>query len=177
MQVPSMEIPECGYAISQFKKIGKAPPKVLIVVEASGGGSGRHVVELTDGLLGSGCEVHVIYSRLRADRAFLNGLAALIGVRTHQVPMRREPHWSDIACLWQIRRYIREAGEFEIIHAHSSKAGPLARLAAIGTDAARVYTPHAMRPDATSCRAGVLSRGRSRPGTDLVRGGDRSLRI
>jgi glycosyltransferase involved in cell wall biosynthesis len=145
MHVPSMEKPECGYAISRFKRIEEAPPKVLLVLEASGGGSGRHVVELAHGLLQCGCEVHVIYAKLRADRFFLDGLAALRRVRTREVPMRREPHWSDIACLWQIRRYIGEAGPFDVIHAHSSKAGALARLAAIGTHAARVYTLHAMR--------------------------------
>jgi glycosyltransferase involved in cell wall biosynthesis len=117
----------------------------LIVAEATGGGSGRHVAELAEGLLGAGCQVHLIYSDLRAEQAFRNALASLKGLRALQVPMRREPHLSDIACLWQIRRHIQKVGGFDIVHAHSSKAGVLARLAAFGTGAAKIYTPHAMR--------------------------------
>lgn len=45
----------------------------------------------------------------------------------------------------EIRRYIQECGGFDVVHAHSSKAGALARLASVGLDAARIYTPHAMR--------------------------------
>ena len=50
-----------------------------------------------------------------------------------------------MAFLWQIRRYIHKVGGFDIVHAHSSKAGVLARLAAFGTGAAKIYMPHAMR--------------------------------
>lgn len=123
----------------------EAPPKVLIVVEAAGGGSGRHVIELAEGLVAAGCSVHLIYSELRMDANFRYGLAGLKGVRLLSVPMRREPHWSDLSCMMRIRRYIRTAGGFDVIHAHSSKAGVLARLAAVGCGAARIYTPHAMR--------------------------------
>ncbi|MBK8176691.1 MAG: glycosyltransferase [Rhodospirillales bacterium] len=137
-----------GQPEAVFKNSGEIPPKVLIVLEASGGGSGRHVVELVHGLSKSECEVHLLYSELRADKTFRDSLAALKDVKNvhlQQVPMRREPHFSDIACLWQIRRYIARAGGFDIVHAHSSKAGVLARLATLGTQSTNVYTPHAMR--------------------------------
>lgn len=121
------------------------PLKILIVVEAAGGGSGRHVIELAEGLVADGCNVHLIYSDVRSDSNFRSGLATLKKVNTLSVPMRREPHWSDLSCMLRIRRYIREVGGFDIVHAHSSKAGVLARLAAIGCRAATIYTPHAMR--------------------------------
>jgi glycosyltransferase involved in cell wall biosynthesis len=140
-----MKTPGIGYAGSKFHNLGEAPPKVLIVTEATGAGSGRHVAELAEGLLNAGCAVHLLYSDLRAERPFLNALASLKGLHAHRVQMRREPHWSDLLCLWQIRRYIQRAGAFDVVHAHSSKAGVLARLAAFGTGAAKIYTPHAIR--------------------------------
>lgn len=134
-----------GLAVATCEPSHDSPPKVLIVVEAAGGGSGRHVIELAEGLVSAGCRVHLIYSELRMDANFRSGLAQLRGVRLLSVPMRREPHFTDLACLMRIRRYIREAGGFDVIHAHSSKAGVLARIAGIGSGAARIYTPHAMR--------------------------------
>jgi glycosyltransferase involved in cell wall biosynthesis len=123
-----MKTPGIGYAGSKFHNLGEAPPKVLIVAEATGGGSGRHVAELAEGLLKAGCRVHLIYSDLRAEQTFRDAVASLKGVGAHRVPMRREPHWSDMACLWQIRRYIQKVGGFDIVHAHSSKAGVLPGL-------------------------------------------------
>jgi glycosyltransferase involved in cell wall biosynthesis len=140
-----MKIPVIGYASSKLHNWGEASPKVLMVAEATGGGSGRHVAELAEGLLKAGCRVHLLYSELRAEQVFRDAIASLKGLRVHQIPMRREPHWSDMAFLWQIRRYIHKVGGFDIVHAHSSKAGVLARLAAFGTGAAKIYTPHAMR--------------------------------
>jgi glycosyltransferase involved in cell wall biosynthesis len=149
-----MKTPGIGYAGSKFN-LGEVPPKVLIVAEATGGGSGRHVAELAEGLLRAGCRVHLIYSELRAEQTFRDAVAGLKGVHARQVPMRREPHWSDMAFLWQIRRYIQKAGGFDIVHAHSSKAGVLARLAAFGTGAAKIYTPHAMRTMDPTLHPGV----------------------
>jgi glycosyltransferase involved in cell wall biosynthesis len=150
-----MKTPGIGYAGSKFHNLSEVPPKVLIVAEATGGGSGRHVAELAEGLLGAGCRVHLIYSDLRAEQTFRDAVASLKGVHARQVPMRREPHWSDMAFLWQIRRYIQKAGGFDIVHAHSSKAGVLARLAAFGTGAAKIYTPHAMRTMDPTLHPGV----------------------
>jgi glycosyltransferase involved in cell wall biosynthesis len=140
-----MKTPVLGYAGSKLHNWGEAPPKVLMVAEATGGGSGRHVAELAEGLLKAGCRVHLLYSDLRAEQAFRDAIGSLNGLRAQQIPMRREPHWSDMAFLWQIRRYMNKIGGFDIVHAHSSKAGVLARLAAFGTGAVKIYTPHAMR--------------------------------
>ncbi len=134
-----------GFAGSAFTGIDDAPPRVLIVIEAAGGGSGRHVVELAEGLLNSGSQVHLIWSDRRADNSFRQGVAGLSGLHVRTVPMHREPHWSDLACVLEIRRYIERHGPFDVVHAHSSKAGALARVAATGCGAARIYTPHAMR--------------------------------
>lgn len=122
-----------------------APLKVMIVCEACGGGSGRHVLELAPGLVKAGCEVHLVYSSRRADPTFRGAVPHLEGVEKHEVMMRREPHPADLADVIACRRYMMQQGGFDVVHAHSSKAGAIGRLAALGTKAARVYTPHAIR--------------------------------
>ena len=37
----------------------RPPLRVLMVVESSAGGTGRHVLDLADGMTARGCEVHV----------------------------------------------------------------------------------------------------------------------
>src|SRR5690606_9386236 len=39
--------------------------RVLMVVESSAGGTGRHVLDLCQGLIERGCEVHLLYSEGR----------------------------------------------------------------------------------------------------------------
>ncbi|MDB5318724.1 MAG: hypothetical protein JWN40_355, partial [Phycisphaerales bacterium] len=51
--------------------------KVLMIVESSAAGTGRHVLDLAEGLIARGVEVHVIYSPLRADQLFLDRLAEI----------------------------------------------------------------------------------------------------
>jgi glycosyltransferase involved in cell wall biosynthesis len=118
--------------------------KVLMIVESSGGGTGRHVLDLADGLIARGVEVHVIYSPLRADRLFLDRLAEIDGLRTLSLPMRAGPHPRDIAVVRAVRRYLRAFGPFDAIHGHSSKGGAIARLAAFGTGVPALYTLHGL---------------------------------
>ena len=118
--------------------------RVLMVVESCGGGVGRHVFDLAQGLIARGWDVHLAYSPVRAERAFLRRLTATPGLAAFACPMRRGPHPSDLLALRSLRRYLRDAGPFDLIHGHSSKGGALARLAAIGGDLGVVYTPHAL---------------------------------
>jgi len=73
-------------------------------------------------------------------------------------PMRRAVGPWDIDAAITLRRMIDRLGPFDIVHAHSSKAGALARL--IGLRAAMIYTPHAFRTmDPTMGRLGRLVYG------------------
>ena len=45
--------------------------------------------------------------------------------------------------MW-LRRYLRREGPFDLLHCHSSKAGLLGRLAALGTGVRVCYTPNAL---------------------------------
>jgi glycosyltransferase involved in cell wall biosynthesis len=117
--------------------------RVLLVIESSGGGSARHVVDLAGGLLAKGHQVEVAYSQLRADSWFMSELGALERVVVHPLKMHRSLGIHDLASALKLRSLIAKRGPFHIIHGHSAKAGALIRLAGIGTTAKKVYTPHA----------------------------------
>ncbi|HWK45058.1 MAG TPA: glycosyltransferase family 4 protein [Stellaceae bacterium] len=120
--------------------------KILHVMETPGQGSGRHVIDLVEGMRDRGHDVHVVYSAIRANPDFRSELEALhgAGVTVRQIAMYRHPCPHDIASLLALRAYIRRYGPFDVVHGHSSKAGALARLAAFGTSALRLYTPNAL---------------------------------
>jgi len=119
--------------------------RVLHIVEATSAGVGKHVLGLCEGLAKRGVEVHLIYSPLRMDSLFQTGMERLreAGVKLSSFPMRREPHISDVGALRYLRTYVIRHGPFVLIHAHSSKAGGLARLLRILGGPPVVYTPHA----------------------------------
>ncbi len=118
--------------------------RVLLVTEASAKGTGRHVLDLAEGLIGHGCEVHLLYSPVRTDASFLARLEGIRELRHAPLMMRRSIHPSDLLAAWRARGYMRRHGPFHIIHGHSSKGGAVARLAAMGAGAAVIYTPHAL---------------------------------
>ena len=117
--------------------------RILLVIEPSGGGSGRHVVDLARALIQSGHQVSLIYSPRRADAWFQTEVAALPLNALERLPMRRGVGPWDIPCLHALNRLIARLGPFEIVHGHSAKAGALVRLAH-APGAARIYTPHAL---------------------------------
>jgi glycosyltransferase involved in cell wall biosynthesis len=118
---------------------------ILQVLEPSGGGSGRHFVDLCGALAKSGHSVTAIYSPTRAEQRFVDELTELPLKSVIAVPMGRAPSPSDFGAWLAINRVIREQGPFDIIHGHSSKAGALIRLRPPGRHIPRVYTPHAFR--------------------------------
>ena len=117
--------------------------RILLVIEAAGGGSGRHVIDLARELARQGHHVAVIYSPTRAESRFEAEIAALPIVLA-RLPMRRAVGPWDIPTARAMKRLVAQLGPFDIVHAHSSKAGALLRAVA-PKGAARVYTPHAFR--------------------------------
>ncbi|MDB5406176.1 MAG: glycosyl transferase [Rhodospirillales bacterium] len=124
--------------------------KLLHVCEPLAAGVGRHVTSLAHGLAERGHELHVLYSPLRADPALVEEFETQGTVVARPVPMTRSPSMSDAGSLATIVNYLREQGPFDIIHAHSSKAGALARMVAPMSTAGVVYTPHAFATMATN---------------------------
>jgi glycosyltransferase involved in cell wall biosynthesis len=118
--------------------------RILMVVESAAGGTGRHVLDLAEGLQERGADVHIIYSTERIDDLFLDRLAELKAVRHVALRMRTSPHPSDVGVVRAVRRYMRRFGPFDVIHGHSSKGGAIARLAAYGKKVAAFYTLHGL---------------------------------
>ena len=117
--------------------------RILLVLEAAGGGAGRHVLDLARGLLRRNHNVCLAWSPDRADPRFSDALETLNDLSIHPLPMRRSVGPADIGHARELRKLIDRLGPFDIVHAHSSKAGALLRLALLRSSMPRVYTPHA----------------------------------
>ncbi len=82
-------------------------------------------------------------------------------VTVRKIQMQRGPDPRDLTALARTLAYLHRNGPFDVIHAHSSKAGVIGRIAANPTAAAVVYTPHAfatMAVDALTPRRRMLYR-------------------
>lgn len=118
--------------------------KILMITEPSGGGSGRHFVDLCRELKRIGHRVHAVYSPVRAEKEFIDELRALDLEAVDEIEMQRSIGYQDIVSAYKLKKLINRHGPYSIVHAHSSKAGAIARMVA-PRSAAMVYTPHAFR--------------------------------
>jgi glycosyltransferase involved in cell wall biosynthesis len=123
-------------------------PKVLQVLEATGAGTAAYISDLLLNMDLSAFEVSFAFSPIRADERFSNCLQQIArrGIRVYEIPMQRNIRpLEDARALRDLYRLISEQ-RFDVVHAHSSKAGFLARLAAkLANPAIRtVYSPHAI---------------------------------
>ncbi|HEX6489372.1 MAG TPA: glycosyltransferase family 4 protein [Candidatus Dormibacteraeota bacterium] len=135
------------------------PIRVLHVLEAIGGGTARHLIDLVRYV--PDVQHDSVTPARRVDGLSDDGALAELraaGCVVHVVPMRRNPaHPANLQAIWRIRRLIQERG-FDIVHGHSSVGGAIARLAAAGTGCVRVYTPHALATGALAMRTEQLLR-------------------
>jgi glycosyltransferase involved in cell wall biosynthesis len=117
-------------------------PTVLHVTEAAGGGVRRHLGYVVPALAKNGIRQGVVVSRERAEPGLDDDLAAwrALGIPVHVLPMRRGLSPQDPGQVLALRRLIR-AEASQIVHAHATKAGLLARLAA-PPGVHRIYSPH-----------------------------------
>lgn len=118
--------------------------RVAEILEPVVGGTKRHVLDILTGLDPERFDFTLIYSAER-DRAFRSVAEELTaaGVRCVEVPMTRAPRPAmDLRAFRRILN-VFETGRFDVVHAHASKAGLLARAAAWLAGVRRVvYTPH-----------------------------------
>ena len=117
--------------------------RVLLVLEATIGGTRRHLRDLALGLHERGFSVHVAYSALR-DPDYVRdiGLFRSHGIGLTEISMRRGPSpLRDFGAVIRLRRLINKLKP-DVIHLHSTKAGLVGRIAALGTGARVIYTPH-----------------------------------
>jgi glycosyltransferase involved in cell wall biosynthesis len=150
------------------------PLRVVQILEATQGGTGRHLEEITLGLLARGVEVHVVCAA-RRDPAYREVLGRLRGrgAEVTELELHREIRpLRDVVGTWRLRRLLRR-DRCDVVHAHSSKAGALGRVAArLAGIRAIAYTPHAFAfLDRTSRRRALylrVERFLGRGHTDLL---------
>lgn len=118
---------------------------VLIVVEPGLDGVFRHVEGLLDYLLKHGTRVHLAYSSRRSGAAMLQLVQRIraSGGEVADMKVTNIPQPGDLFALTRLSTLIRRV-QPDVVHAHSSKAGALARLASLVFRKPRyLYTPHA----------------------------------
>lgn len=126
---------------------------VCQIIESTSGGSVRVALDLTKHLLDAGDQVTFIYSPKRADQRFLDEIKTIKEAKFIPVVMHRSVGLHDLISGVKLFQLLKKEGPFDVIHAHSSKAGGLMRLASLFLPrATRIYTPHAfitMSPQAS----------------------------
>ena len=123
-------------------------PSILEVLQPEDGGVAEHVLGLSLGLSSRGFAVEVAAS---PGNSMLPALENA-GITVHRMPLRRAPGPGDARVARALRRLDAER-RYDVVHAHSSKAGALVR-AALPRRRRLVYTPH--------CFAFAARFGRSR---------------
>lgn len=122
----------------------KGKTRILYGLEAAGGGALKHLTYLVTHLDKEQFDITVILSPNRPDRidSEIEKLEQS-GTRIIEMNMRREFHlFRELLLIFKLYRHLRQH-RYDIIHAHSSKAGFTFRIAAwLGRRAAVVYTPH-----------------------------------
>jgi glycosyltransferase involved in cell wall biosynthesis len=116
---------------------------VLLVVEASFAGVGRHVLDLAEGLAARGEIVDIVYGAERAEPMFVSRLAGLVVRNVSTLPAGRAVAAADVWAVARLGRFVRRHGPFDIVHGHASKGGAYVRLLRRGAHAV-VYTPNAL---------------------------------
>ena len=120
---------------------------VLQVIESSASGSGLQVLLSTRELLRRGLKIGLAYSHKRADARFLGFLREIRdefpNFSACCLPMHHSPHPSDIQAARALRLFFRNAGPFDFVHSHSTKAGLIAHLAFPFSIERHLHTPHA----------------------------------
>jgi glycosyltransferase involved in cell wall biosynthesis len=121
--------------------------RILHVLRAPLGGLFRHVIDLTHEQIARGHAVGLITdSTTGGDRAVatLGELEPLLELGLLRLPMRREPHVSDLPTALRIASYIGPLN-VDVVHGHGSKGGVFARVPGFlpgPGNPVRAYTPH-----------------------------------
>lgn len=150
------------------------PLRILLVVESSSGGAGRHVMDLAEGLIARHCAVHLLYATGRIDRIFRDRLHSMPVLHQQVIEMRRSIHPTDLLAMAAVCRYVKTSGPFDIIHGHASKGGAIARLAGMVCGIPSFHTFHGlimMDPTLPLCKRLIyltIERGLAMAATRLI---------
>ncbi|MGI6495967.1 MAG: glycosyltransferase [Kiritimatiellia bacterium] len=121
-----------------------APLHLLLVLEATEGGTRRHVRELSLEMLRRGFRVSLAVSTGRDPDFGRQDIPLLrdAGADVLVLPMQRGiAPFRDMACVRRLRAWMRRHRP-DLVHTHSSKAGVLGRHAAACEGIPAIHTPH-----------------------------------
>ena len=108
------------------------PLRILHVLRAPLGGLFRHVADLAREQVARGHAVGLIADSstggARADEVMAE-LRPLMQLGVSRIPMRRNPHFSDLGAVAHVRHMVRTANP-DVVHGHGSKGAVYARVPA-----------------------------------------------
>jgi glycosyltransferase involved in cell wall biosynthesis len=116
--------------------------RICHVIESASGGSANILASLALHAVQRGHEVHVVYSPDRADEALIESLRNGGCASVRSTRMRRSVGPHDAIDGLKLRATLSAIGQIDVIHAHSSKAGVLARAFGRFRGTELVYSPH-----------------------------------
>ncbi|MDD2324647.1 MAG: glycosyltransferase [Alphaproteobacteria bacterium] len=117
--------------------------RICEIIESSGG-SVRAAIDLAKALVEQGDDVAFVYSPIRVEPFFVEEIRAIKGLHPFALPVRRALGWRDLVATVRLISFLAKTGPYDVLHAHSSKAGGIMRLAGLFfPSAAKIYTPHA----------------------------------
>lgn len=118
------------------------------MIEATLGGTRRYVEDVFEACSGSGTVNGIVYASARADDGFLELLPRMraAGWQIFHIDLHRAIELREDLAHARVLRAIFDRFQPDVVHAHSSKAGAIARLAnfARRPRARLVYSPHAV---------------------------------
>ncbi len=122
------------------------PIHVIQILEATGGGSRKHLRYITQALREAGHTVDLVLATRRCDPDFEDDLKLYhtLGSKVFLFDLKRNLSLSDLRWLRRFRAILKERRP-QLVHSHCAKAGLIARLAvkSMGRKAPRnVHTPH-----------------------------------
>lgn len=114
--------------------------KILYILEATSGGTQKHVIDIAKKIDNSEFKIDLVYSTKR-NKNFAP-LSKDIFNETYGLPISRTGSFSDIRNIIKIKNIINR-NNYDIVHCHSTKAGFVGRLAAYFSKHPNVvYSPH-----------------------------------
>jgi glycosyltransferase involved in cell wall biosynthesis len=114
--------------------------KILYILEATSGGTQKHVIDIAKKIDKSRFQIDIIYSVDR-NKHFIQESKGVFN-RLYGLPIRRSASFTDISNILKIRKIIKSNG-YDIVHCHSTKAGFVGRLAAfLSRHKNIIYSPH-----------------------------------
>lgn len=120
------------------------PLRILHAVRAPVGGIIRHILDVANGQADQGHQVGIVADSLTGGEraaAALAEIAPRLALGVHRLPIRREPHPSDVLIWSKFNRLVSKLRP-DVLHGHGAKAGAFVRLRGKSRDSIRIYTPH-----------------------------------